>query len=171
MSPARPPSQRAAGGALPTVGNVRLLALPPRYHVAVTLRSRRRAVQLIRSVAYPLRAEAGARDANDSAARDAFTDPLGPQAGTGDAHDPTTNRWAATGAGPRPWTVLDQQNIAIGRVGSSRQRCRTLMGMARRCERGPNGQHCRKDEYRHFQHLRAPLFAPEMLTRSPLWRN
>ena len=35
---ARPPSQRAAGGALPTLGDIRLLALPPSYHVTSGIR-------------------------------------------------------------------------------------------------------------------------------------
>src|SRR6267154_2006019 len=61
--------------------------------------------------------------------------------------------------GPGAWTVLDQQDIAIGRAGSNRQGCGTLMGIARRCERCPNRQRRRKDEYRHFQHLRPPSLA------------
>jgi hypothetical protein len=107
------------------------------------------------SIAHALGAETQARDANYSTARDAFTDLLRSQAGTGDAHNPATNPWAATGASPGVRTVLDPQNIAIKRAGSSRQRRGTLIGMARRCKRSPNGQHCRKDEYKHFQHLRA----------------
>ena len=120
---------------------------------------------VISLVAYALGTAAGTRNDDRSAARNVLTDSLWSLAGTGDAHNSATNlaTSAAAGAGTGAWTyvgartVLDHQGVAIGRVGSNCQRCGKLIGIAGSCERNFERQRCRKDEYKHFEHLHGLL--------------